>query len=118
MKAASSILEESLNNKNETSNLFFEQYLKTLKAVDNILKRDRIQQQLIIKNVSKLFYKKNELAKSYNNDSDNTIIQKHNESENSSEKKMKKTFSVPNLIKNVGFIIYFFSPNDYDNILN
>jgi len=111
MKAATSILEESSNNKNETSNLFFEQYLKTLKAVDNILKRDRIQQQLIIKNVSKLFYKKNELAKSFNNDSDNTIIQKHNESENSSEKKMKKTFSVPNLIKNVGFIIiYFFSP--------
>jgi len=110
MKAATSILEESSNNKNETSNLFFEQYLKTLKAVDNILKRDRIQQQLIIKNVSKLFYKKNELAKSFNNDSDNTIIQKHNESENSSEKKMKKTFSVPNLIKNVGFIIiYFFS---------
>jgi kinesin family member 13 len=95
IKAASSIVED-VNQKNdgkndtslENSAFHFERYAKTIEAVDTILKRERIQQKL---HLEKLIHssKNNELVNDENLEDESTI------------KTSQKTFSVPNLIKNV-----------------
>lgn len=103
IKAASSITEDLIsnmdanqsnraNNNMENSLSHFEQYAKTIQAVDSILKRDRVQQQKALKEAINYFNK--------NGIPDPNLVQESSES-GSSGPQMKKTFSVPNLIKNV-----------------
>ncbi len=109
IKAAASLIEEkdgsSKADSNETSILFFDQYLRTIRAVDSILRRDRIQQQEIIKKISKLFYKKNQIAKSFTNSPPVTNVKQIDNStdQDNYSSKIRKNLSVPNLI-NVSFI--------------
>ena len=104
IKAASSITEELKNLANEdrkqtdgheaidNSLSHFERYAKTIEAVDSILKRDRAQQLLKIERI---------LNKSGEVVDDGTGI------EMELDTPVKKTFSVPNLIKNVRFEFKF-----------
>ncbi|MFN9906113.1 MAG: hypothetical protein ACK56F_08320, partial [bacterium] len=104
IKAAASLIEEkdgsSKADSNETSILFFDQYLRTIRAVDSILRRDRIQQQEIIKKISKLFYKKNQIAKSFTNSPPVSNVKQIDNStdQDNYSSKIRKNLSVPNLI--------------------
>lgn len=102
IKAATSLIEETNDTSkletNETSMLFFEQYLKTIKNVDSLLKRDRIQQQSVIKKTSNLFYKNNELAKSFTNE---------NKPDLQDELIEPKISGVPNLITRVIYLNFY-----------
>ncbi|CAF0703162.1 unnamed protein product [Brachionus calyciflorus] len=105
IKVANSIAEDliELNEKQdkinqENSMSLFEQYAKTIEAVDSILKRDRIQQQIILKK-SIIYFSKNGMEK--NEDFD---MQSSDENHSNNEPSMKKTFSVPNLLK----VLFFF----------
>lgn len=104
IKAASSITEELKNLANEdrkqtggheaidNSLSHFERYAKTIEAVDSILKRDRAQQLL---KIEKILNKSGEVI------DDGTGI------EMELDTPVKKTFSVPNLIKNVKYEFEF-----------
>ena len=94
IKAASSAVED-LNQENIKNEMcldntasHFERYAKTIEAVDTILKRERIQQKLHLERLIQL---------SKNN---GPLVQKEFE-DDSPYKPHQKTFSVPNLIKNV-----------------
>ena len=95
IKAAYSAIED-LNQENIKNDMcldntasHFERYAKTIEAVDTILKRERIQQKLHLERLI-------QLSKS----NGRPLVQKDFE-DDSPYKPHQKTFSVPNLIKNV-----------------
>lgn len=80
----------------ENTGNYFEQYAKTIEAVDSILKRDRVDQQLVVKKLINI-----------NNKNGHKMITSDDQPfvdsglSGFSTPSMKKTFSVPNLFKNV-----------------
>jgi hypothetical protein len=111
VKLASSILEETSSPsavvaKDETSKLsldnsmaYFEQYAKTIEAVDTILKRDRLEQQLVLKKLINHVRNVNVTLVDDEAVAANSSLATVEYS--SSTPSMKKNFSVPNLFKNV-----------------
>jgi hypothetical protein len=96
----------------ETSCSYLEHYAKTIEAVDSILKRDRLRQQNKLKQIINNYNKKgsigdnNDMTDLNENDfQDNISVNESSFNANNSlteNSQMKKTFSVPNLIKTVG----------------
>ena len=74
-----------LNHSNASELSQFEHYAKTIAAVDALLKQDRMQQQAAIKVASDIFFENKAVVNS------SLLV----------DSQMKKTFSVPNMIKSV-----------------
>ena len=74
-----------LNHSNTSELSQFEHYAKTILAVDALLKQDRMQQQAAIKVASDIFFENKAITSS------SVLV----------DSQMKKTFSVPNMIKSV-----------------
>ena len=98
LKAASSLADETIDDQKflkKTSNRdeksHFEHYSKVVEAVDSLIKLDRVQQQIAMKNACNYFYKTGSASAS--------PISTHNFSSYDSMSS-KKTLSVPNLLKN------------------
>ena len=96
IKAASSINDDCGQDSSkldfDNSASHFERYAKTIEAVDAILSRERVQQKLHLEKLINIA-KRNELA----DEEADTIL-----------KPSQKVFSVPNLLKNVFFVVQFF----------
>ncbi len=124
IKAATSITEDLINELSTDSNQesptmeyksldssigHLEHYANTIEAVDTILKRDRAQQKIELKKLVSQNKKKSSNGNSVHSDSDAEDSQHSEGSSDSSggggttarPSAMKKTFSVPNLIKNL-----------------
>jgi hypothetical protein len=120
IKAATSITEDLINELSTDSNQesptmeyksldtsigHLEHYAKTIEAVDTILKRDRTQQKNELKKLIAQHKKlKSSSGDSIQSDCDETEESQHSEGSSDSGHRpssMRKTFSVPNLIKNL-----------------